>query len=74
MSARNRFVSNIEASKLYLEAIIEMKFYEIKSDHMKKINSLHMKNHPSNQTTPPYLLNTYLKTATSGKHKKRSKI
>ena len=43
MSARNRFVSNIEASKLYLEAIIEMKFYEIKSDHMKTIESLDIK-------------------------------
>ena len=43
MSVSNRIGIKIEAYTFYLEAIIEMKLDEIKSDHVKIIDSLDMK-------------------------------
>ena len=43
MSVSNRFVRNVEASKLDLEATIEIKSDWIKSDHIKIIDSLGIK-------------------------------
>ena len=43
MSVDNRLCGEIEASKLELETTIENKIDQIKSDHMKNINSLDIK-------------------------------
>ena len=43
MSVSNRVGIKIEASKLDLEATIEMILYDIKDDHVKTINTLNMK-------------------------------
>ena len=56
----NVVCGNIEASKLDLEATIEMKLDEIKSDHVKTIDSLNMKNQLSHQTNLLRLINKHL--------------
>ena len=43
MSAGNRFVINIEESKLDLEETIETKLDEIKANHLKTIDFLDIK-------------------------------
>ena len=60
MSANNRVDRNIEAEKSELESTIEMKFDEIKADHVKTFNSFDMKissitsNKPSSSYEQPY--------------------
>ena len=53
MSVSNRIGIKIEAEKLELEAIIEMKTDNIKSDHMKNIDSLDMKISAITSNKPP---------------------
>ena len=70
---KNRVVGKFEASKLEPERIIEKKFYEIESDHIKTINSIDIKYQPPHQLTPPNILIPYKQTATAIQNAKHSK-
>ena len=66
MSVRNRAGINIESAKSDLEATIEMKLDDIKSEHVKNTNSLDIKYQLSHQTNHLYPMNNHLLISPNG--------